>query len=184
MRDGRRLLDREAAPGKSGGDARADGRCAGDGVISGLGGIGAAAGPLIGGLITTGISWRAAFVFQAAVVAAIILLSRRMVDPVAPDPTRPFDVVGALHRRTHGRARPWRRLGTKRHKCDREDRGCRRLRKQKTGHFAAGSLRLRGRDSNPNFLVQRKLRAPSRRAQIPHSHASLILSGAHVYRRR
>ena len=39
------------------------------GVISGLGGIGAAAGPLIGGLITTGISWRAAFVFQALVVA-------------------------------------------------------------------------------------------------------------------
>ena len=66
------------------------------GVISGLGGIGAAAGPLIGGLITTGISWRAAFVFQALVVATIILLSRRLVDPLAPDPTRPFDVVGAL----------------------------------------------------------------------------------------
>jgi MFS family permease len=66
------------------------------GVISGLGGIGAAAGPLIGGLITTAISWRAAFIFQAVVVAAIILLSRRMVDPVAPDPTRPFDVVGAI----------------------------------------------------------------------------------------
>jgi MFS family permease len=66
------------------------------GVISGLGGIGAAAGPLIGGLITTGISWRAAFIFQAAVVAAIILLSRRMVDPVAPDPSRPFDLVGAI----------------------------------------------------------------------------------------
>lgn len=66
------------------------------GVISGLGGIGAAAGPLIGGLITTGISWRAAFIFQAVVVATIILLSRRMVDPVAPDPTRPFDVVGAI----------------------------------------------------------------------------------------
>ena len=66
------------------------------GVISGLGGIGAAAGPLIGGVITTGISWRAAFVFQALVVATIILLSRRLVDPLAPDPTRPFDVVGAL----------------------------------------------------------------------------------------
>ncbi len=66
------------------------------GVISGLGGIGAAAGPLIGGLITTGISWRAAFVFQALVVATIIVLSRRMVDPVAPDPTRPFDVLGAI----------------------------------------------------------------------------------------
>jgi len=66
------------------------------GVISGLGGIGAAAGPLIGGLIATAISWRAAFVFQALVVAAIILLSRRMVDPLPADPTRPFDVVGAV----------------------------------------------------------------------------------------
>jgi MFS family permease len=66
------------------------------GVISGLGGIGAAAGPLIGGLITTGISWRAAFIFQAVVVAIIILLSRRMVDPLPPDPTRPFDLVGAM----------------------------------------------------------------------------------------
>jgi len=66
------------------------------GVISGLGGIGAAAGPLIGGLITSGISWRAAFVFQAAVVGTIVLLSRRVVDPVAPDPKRPFDAVGAV----------------------------------------------------------------------------------------
>jgi MFS family permease len=66
------------------------------GVISGMGGIGAAAGPLIGGLITSGISWRAAFVFQALIVGAIILLSRRVVDPVAPDPERPFDAVGAI----------------------------------------------------------------------------------------
>jgi MFS family permease len=65
------------------------------GVISGLGGIGAAAGPLIGGIITSGISWRAAFVFQALVVGTIILLSRRVVDPVAPDPGRPFDALGA-----------------------------------------------------------------------------------------
>jgi MFS family permease len=66
------------------------------GVISGLGGVGAAAGPLIGGVITTGISWRAAFVFQALVVAAIVLLSRRIEDPIAADPTRPFDAVGAV----------------------------------------------------------------------------------------
>jgi MFS family permease len=66
------------------------------GVISGLGGIGAAAGPLIGGLITTGISWRAAFVFQAAVVGVIVLLSRRLEDPLEADPTRPFDAVGAV----------------------------------------------------------------------------------------
>ncbi|TML93475.1 MAG: MFS transporter, partial [Actinobacteria bacterium] len=44
------------------------------GVISGMGGIGAAAGPLIGGLITTAISWRAAFVFQALIVVTIALL--------------------------------------------------------------------------------------------------------------
>ena len=66
------------------------------GVISGMGGVGAAAGPLIGGVITTGISWRAAFVFQALVVAAIVLLSRRIEDPIAADPARPFDAVGAV----------------------------------------------------------------------------------------
>jgi MFS family permease len=66
------------------------------GVISGLGGIGAAAGPLIGGLITTAISWRAAFIFQAVVIALIVLLSRRVSDPIPPDPTRPFDAFGAL----------------------------------------------------------------------------------------
>ena len=61
-----------------------------------MGGIGAAAGPLIGGLITTAISWRAAFVFQAVIVAVIVFLSRSIVDPVAPDPTRPFDSLGAV----------------------------------------------------------------------------------------
>jgi MFS family permease len=66
------------------------------GLISGMGGVGAAAGPLIGGLITTAISWRAAFVFQAVIVAVIFVLGRRIEDPVAPDPTRPFDTVGAI----------------------------------------------------------------------------------------
>jgi len=65
------------------------------GIISGLGGIGAAAGPLIGGLITSGISWRAAFVFQALVICVIVVLSRRVVDPIPPDPKRPFDGIGA-----------------------------------------------------------------------------------------
>src|SRR5436190_250372 len=66
------------------------------GLISGMGGIGAAAGPLIGGVITSGISWRAAFIFQALVILTIILLSRRIVDPLPADPTRPFDAVGAV----------------------------------------------------------------------------------------
>lgn len=66
------------------------------GLISGMGGVGAAAGPLIGGLITTAISWRAAFVFQAAVIVVIFMLGRRLDDPLAPDPTHPFDTVGAI----------------------------------------------------------------------------------------
>jgi MFS family permease len=65
------------------------------GVITGMGGIGAAAGPLLGGLITTAISWRAAFVFQAIVIVVIVLLSRAIVDPLPADPTQPFDVAGA-----------------------------------------------------------------------------------------
>ena len=66
------------------------------GVISGMGGIGAAAGPLIGGLITSAISWRAAFVFQALIVGVILYLSRPIVDPVAADPSREFDVTGTV----------------------------------------------------------------------------------------
>jgi MFS family permease len=66
------------------------------GVISGMAGVGAAAGPLLGGLITTAISWRAAFVFQALVIATIVLLGRNIIDPVPPDPDREFDVSGAV----------------------------------------------------------------------------------------
>jgi MFS family permease len=66
------------------------------GAISALGGIGAAAGPLIGGLITSAISWRAAFVFQALVIAVILWLSRQIRDPLPPDPSRPFDTGGAI----------------------------------------------------------------------------------------
>jgi MFS family permease len=66
------------------------------GAISAMGGIGAASGPLIGGLITAAISWRAAFVFQALIIATIIWLARRIHDPVPADPSRPFDVGGAV----------------------------------------------------------------------------------------
>jgi MFS family permease len=67
------------------------------GAINAMAGIGAATGPLIGGLITTAISWRASFVFQAVVIVVIIVLSRRDVrDPVPPDPTRRLDIGGAV----------------------------------------------------------------------------------------
>jgi len=66
------------------------------GVISGMGGIGAATGPLIGGAITAAISWRAAFVFQAIIIVIIVLLGRGIIDPLPADPARPFDTVGAI----------------------------------------------------------------------------------------
>src|ERR1700746_1002372 len=66
------------------------------GVVSGMGGIGAATGPLIGGAITSAISWRASFAFQAIIVALIVLLARDLTDPLPADPGRPFDIVGAI----------------------------------------------------------------------------------------
>ena len=66
------------------------------GAINAAGGVGAAAGPLFGGLITTAISWRASFVFQALVIALIVLLGRRIEDPAPADPSRHFDTGGAV----------------------------------------------------------------------------------------
>ncbi|MGY1622945.1 MFS transporter [Geodermatophilus sp. SYSU D00965] len=66
------------------------------GVVSGAAGLGAAAGPLIGGLITSYVSWRASFLLQVVVVAAIALLARRIEDPPLPAQRPRFDVVGAV----------------------------------------------------------------------------------------
>jgi MFS family permease len=66
------------------------------GVVSGAAGLGSAAGPLIGGLITSYISWRASFLLQVLVVAAIAVMARRIDDPPLPA-TRPrFDGYGAV----------------------------------------------------------------------------------------
>jgi MFS family permease len=66
------------------------------GLVSGAGGIGAAAGPLIGGLVTSYISWRASFILQVLVVASIVLLARRIVDPPLPAEQPRFDGFGAV----------------------------------------------------------------------------------------
>src|SRR3954452_3397500 len=66
------------------------------GAISAMGGIGAAAGPLLGGLITSTLGWRAAFIFQALIIVVIVVLARRITDPLPADPTRHFDVQGAI----------------------------------------------------------------------------------------
>ncbi len=66
------------------------------GVVSGAGGLGAAAGPLIGGLVTSAISWRASFGLQILVVALIIVLARKITDPARPGPVPRFDLTGAV----------------------------------------------------------------------------------------
>ncbi|WP_345061895.1 MFS transporter [Leifsonia kafniensis] len=66
------------------------------GIVSAAGGIGAATGPLIGGWITAAFSWRAAFGFQALIIVIILLFAVRLKDPLAREPDRPFDVVGAI----------------------------------------------------------------------------------------
>jgi len=66
------------------------------GIVSAAAGVGAAAGPLIGGLITTTISWRASFIFQALLVAVILVMSRRIVDPGVQGTPPQFDLEGAV----------------------------------------------------------------------------------------
>ena len=66
------------------------------GLVSAAAGLGSAAGPLIGGLITSAISWRAAFIFQALIIVVIIWLSRSITDPLPADPNRSFDTGGAV----------------------------------------------------------------------------------------
>jgi MFS family permease len=66
------------------------------GIISASAGLGAAAGPLIGGLITSAFSWRASFWLQVLVVAAIYVMARRVADPGVQGAKPAFDFVGAI----------------------------------------------------------------------------------------
>ncbi|MGH3037470.1 MAG: MFS transporter [Gaiellaceae bacterium] len=65
------------------------------GLVAAAGAIAVAAGPLIGGFFTTYFSWRWVFAGEVLIVAAILLLTRRIAD--APAEKRPqLDVVGAV----------------------------------------------------------------------------------------
>ena len=66
------------------------------GMVSGAAGLGAASGPLIGGLITTAISWRASFGLQVLVVAWIIVLARKIREPARTGRTPRFDIGGTV----------------------------------------------------------------------------------------
>jgi len=66
------------------------------GVISGAAGLGAAAGPLIGGVVTSAVSWRASFGLQVLVVAWIILLARNITEPATEAAAHRFDITGTV----------------------------------------------------------------------------------------
>ena len=66
------------------------------GLVASAGAIAVAAGPLIGGLFTTYLSWRLVFAGEVVVVLAILAVACKIHD--APPAARPdgFDVVGVL----------------------------------------------------------------------------------------
>ena len=66
------------------------------GIISAAAGVGSAAGPLIGGFITSAVSWRASFITQAAVVGVIMFLSRKIKETPLPAKKPTFDLGGAI----------------------------------------------------------------------------------------
>ncbi|MGH4023739.1 MAG: MFS transporter [Pseudonocardiaceae bacterium] len=65
------------------------------GVIGGLAGAGIAVGPLLGGWVTTYLSWRLVFAGEVVVVLLILAAIRWISDVPAPGPRRELDVVGA-----------------------------------------------------------------------------------------
>jgi MFS family permease len=63
------------------------------GLLGGIAGAGAAAGPLIGGFVTTTWTWRVVFAAETATVLCILPLVRKIEDHRVPRPQ--LDVVGA-----------------------------------------------------------------------------------------
>lgn len=66
------------------------------GAISAAASLGAAAGPLVGGVLTSAFSWRAAFFVKVLVIVWILFLSRRIAAPELTGPKPKFDLVGSV----------------------------------------------------------------------------------------
>src|SRR5215208_2984158 len=65
------------------------------GVLGGVSGAGIAVGPILGGWVTTNLSWRLVFVGEVVVVIAILLAVPRVLRKDAPRPGAELDGVGA-----------------------------------------------------------------------------------------
>lgn len=66
------------------------------GIWAGIGSAALPAGPLLGGLLTQTISWRAVFLLNVPVVAAAVLVASRIVPQAANQPGRRLDGPGVL----------------------------------------------------------------------------------------
>jgi MFS family permease len=66
------------------------------GLLGGIAGAGVAAGPLIGGFVTSALTWRVVFAAETVVVIAILVFGiRRIQDSPAPTTHEKLDTVGA-----------------------------------------------------------------------------------------
>ena len=66
------------------------------GVVSAAAALGAATGPLLGGLITTAITWRASFLLEVVAIVAILYMSRRIPESPLPEPRPKLDILGSV----------------------------------------------------------------------------------------
>jgi MFS family permease len=66
------------------------------GIVGGVAGAAVAAGPLIGGWVTTEFSWRYVFAGETVIVAAILVLRRRLRPAPAVGASPKLDVVGVV----------------------------------------------------------------------------------------
>jgi MFS family permease len=78
-----------------GGNYQGQQRATAYGIIGGLAGAGIAVGPLLGGWVTTYLTWRLVFAGEVVVVVFILLTMRWIADAPATGPRRRLDVVGA-----------------------------------------------------------------------------------------
>jgi EmrB/QacA subfamily drug resistance transporter len=66
------------------------------GIVGGVAGVAVAAGPLIGGWVTTELTWRIVFAGETVIVAVILLLRRHLVRPPAIEHRPKLDIVGIV----------------------------------------------------------------------------------------
>jgi len=66
------------------------------GIWAAIGGLAAAVGPILGGVLTTFLSWRVGFGLEAVIVVLIFALSGRLAETLPTMPWRDLDTVGVV----------------------------------------------------------------------------------------